>query len=283
MRSFFAAVTLLLTEASLCQSFLSAVSAKFSSARYTETQVYAGQGFGKKSGGPKKTYGAEASSPVKDIIDIESAMKDFFSTNDEWGPLFRSLVDGPSVPAMSYIDHHDTSSFEFHERTSPWRRLDAIPTGDFERETLASFLDNMQSSLLDIPVTEGTEDDDNDLQFLEEGRRLLVCSRFHVVQGVEANSVESYSNLFSICWNEIAELSQVNEPSTGSIILVPGCDLADLMRFADINLHRPLEWLGLKSIFEVSSLERGSAAIRLIHKLEDIPEVEEEEVQTGSS
>jgi hypothetical protein len=272
-------VTLLL--ANSCHAFLAGGS-KLSGRPFTK--VHAGQGFGREDvAGPKKTYGAEAAAPIKDIIDVESAMNEFFSANDEWGPLFRSIIDGPSVAAMSFIDHVDLSDFEFHETSSPWKRLNPIPTDDADREVLSNFLDSMQSSLLDIPVNEATKDDDNDLQFLEEGRRLLVCSRFHVVQGMQKGSIESQSNLFSVCWNEIAELSKVDETNTGSIIVVPGCDLDDLRRFADMNLHRPLEWLGIDSNFEVASLEIGSPAIRLIHKLADIPDTKEEEVQTGSS
>jgi hypothetical protein len=38
-----------------------------------------------------------------------------------------------------------------------------------------------------------------------------------------------------------------------------------------MNLQRPLEWMGLENVFEISSLERESPAIRLIHKLQDMP------------
>ena len=67
------------------------------------------------------------------------------------------------------------------------------------------------------------------------------------------------------------ELRVQNEASTGSLIVLPDYDIADLKRFTDINLLRPLEWLGGQTDFEVTSLQRGSAAIRLIHKLQDMP------------
>jgi hypothetical protein len=232
--------------------------------------VFAGKGF-EKNRESQKTYGEKVVAPIKDLIDTESAMNQFFSSNEEWKPLFRSMVAGPSVPAMSFIGDVDVTDFKFEENTSPWKRLDAIPTNDFDRGVLADFLDNMQASLLDIPVDETTDDDENDLQFLEEGRRLLVCGRFHVLQGNEKGSIESYSSLFSACWNEITQLKQADESGTGSLIVVPGCDLDDLRRFADMNLQRPLQWLGIDSDFEVASLQRGSPAIRLIHKLEDMP------------
>jgi hypothetical protein len=44
-----------------------------------------------------------------------------------------------------------------------------------------------------------------------------------------------------------------------------------LRRFADMNVVRPLEWLGLQSDFEVVSLQRDSPAIRLLYKLNRMP------------
>lgn len=208
-------------------------------------------------------------------------MREFFVSREEWHPLFRSLaVD--SCPAMTFlVDGSPSSSsspldsdddFEFHEHTSPWRRLQAIPTRDDEREVLARFLDAMQQSLVDIPVDESTKEDENDLHFIEEGRRMLVCSRFHVIQDMEEDRVDSYNSLFHTCWNEIAELSITNENDTGSMIVVAGFDYDDLRQFADLNLQRPLEWLGMTEKFEVASLERGGiGVVRLIHKLSDIP------------
>jgi hypothetical protein len=130
----------------------------------------------------------------------------------------------------------------------------------------------MQTSLIDIPVDETTKDDENDLHFIEEGRRLLVCSRFHVVKNMETGSIESMDNLFSTCWSEVMELQQGNEVNTGSLIVIPGLNYEDLRRFADINLQRPLQWLGIEDDFEVASLERGGLGVlRLIHKLSEIP------------
>jgi hypothetical protein len=78
--------------------------------------------------------------------------------------------------------------------------------------------------------------------------------------------------LFKTCWSEITELRQVNEIDTGSLIVAPGLDYDDLRRFADMNLQRPLQWLGIHDDFEVASLEHGGlGVVRLIHKLSDIP------------
>eukprot|EP00980_Cylindrotheca_fusiformis_P029951 scaffold24086_cov176-Cylindrotheca_fusiformis.AAC.1 len=232
------------------------------------TDTFAAKGFGKSSGeSPKqeavaKSYGTEALSPMKDMIDSESAMNFFFESNDLWRPLFRSIMsDTPDTPAISFIGDDDTVEFEFHEETSPWKRLQAIPTQDDEREVLANFLDNMQQSLLDIPVDELTKEDDNDLHFLEEGRRMLVCSRFHVVSEAEKGSISSQDCLFTTCWNEVKHLAEEDETDTGSLIVVPGYKIDDLRRFTDMNLQRPLQWLGIDGNFEVASLKRGSPAI----------------------
>lgn len=227
-----------------------------------------------------KTYGEEVA-PIKDMIDTEAAMKEFFSSNEEWMPLFRNLADSSSVPAMSFMDGVDAGDFDFHETSSPWRQLEAIPTDEKARAVLANFLDNLQTSLIDMPVDESTEDDEYDLHFLEEGRRILVVSRFHVIQETEKGSIESYDALFRTCWSELMHLRREDEIDTGSLIVVPDTDLADLRRFTDMNLQRPLQWLGVDIHFEVASLQRGSPAIRLIHKLSemrtDIPEGPEEE------
>lgn len=248
--------------------------------------LFAGKGFGKQqrkqqqSDGKSlndKSYGKEALYPIKDLIDEEASMREFFSTNEDWHPLFRFIAGNPSVPAMSYITDRrsnqvDDNIFTFDESTSPWRRRMAVPVEESDKSILATFLDAMQTSLIDIPVDETTKEDEYDLHFIEEGRRLLVCSRFHVVQNMETGSIESYDNLFSTCWSEVMELQQANEVNTGSLIVIPGLDYNDVRRFADINLQRPLQWLGIENNFEVASLEKGGLGVlRLIHKLSDIP------------
>lgn len=138
---------------------------------------------------------------------------------------------------------------------------------------MASFLDSCQQSLLDIPVSEVIKDDEDDLHFIEEGRRLLVVSRFHVLSGVTEGNIEHHENIFAACWSEIAELRRADEADTGSLIMLPNYSISDLRRFVDMNLQRPLAWLGISELFEVTSLQRGIPAIRLIHRLSGIPEV----------
>ena len=248
---------------------------KFSDGASIRTSIYvSGKGFG-------KSYGDETKSPIKDLIDVEAAMNEFFSSKEEWHPLFHSVAEHDSVPAMSFLQSKISSSMsiEFHETSSPWRKLGGIPSKDEDREVLADFLDNMQRSLIEIPVNEAIEEDENDLNFIEEGRRLLVLSRFHVLQENEANSIESYDTLFATCWSEVMHLRTEDEVDTGSLIVVPGADMNDIRRFCDMNLQRPLEWLGMNDVFEVTSLKRGSPAIRLIHKLSDIPTDVETDVE----
>ncbi|KAG7361527.1 hypothetical protein IV203_036628 [Nitzschia inconspicua] len=238
--------------------------------------LFAGMGFGKdrrdeQNLSSQKSYGEQALTPIKDLIDEESGMREFFDSNEEWQPLFRSLAGHSYVPAMSFMETSSTM-FEFNKETKPWRRLDAIPTKEDDKAVLAAFLDAIQKSLIDIPVDETTNEDDNDLHFIEEGRRILVCSRFHVVQGMERGSIQSFDNLFATCWSEITELRQLNEIDNGSLIVVPGLKYDDLRRFVDMNLQRPLQWLGIHGDFEVASLEHGGlGVVRLIHKLSDIP------------
>jgi hypothetical protein len=236
-----------------------------------------GQGFGSDRAGGKgfgvneKTYGASARAPIKDVIDTEGAMKEFFESNDEWSPLFRSIVSSASAPAMSFLGGPHGESIDIHEDSTPWRKLQEIPSDELDRIVLASFLDSMQQSLIDIPVNEAVQEDENDVHFIEEGRRMLAVSRFHVIRGNSGGSVENFDSLFMTCWSELALLKHSNEENTGSLILLPDYDLADLRRFTDMNLQRPLEWLGMGDIFEVASMQRESPAIRLLHKLGDVP------------
>lgn len=240
--------------------------------------LFAGKGFGKDAASytpASKSYGEKEVAPIKDLIDEESSMREFFESNEVWQPLFRSITTDDSVPAMSFIDakNDDDEKFEFSETTSPWKQLSAIPTDESDLVVLGEFLDAMQKSLIeDIPVDETTKDDENDLHFVEEGRRMLVCTRYHVVQGMEKGSIDTFDRLFSICWSEITELRQTNEIDTGSLIVTPGFDYDDLRRFVDMNLQRPLQWMGNLDDFEVACLEKGGlGVIRIIHKLSDIP------------
>jgi len=64
----------------------------------------------------------------------------------------------------------------------------------------------------------------------------------------------------------------VNEVDTGSLIVLPNTlEISDVRRFADMNIHKPLTWLGIENDFEVESLNSVYLIIRLIHKLSDIP------------
>lgn len=240
--------------------------------------LFSGEGFANQSDGSSqidKSYGKKALAPIKDLIDEEASMREFFSSNDEWHPLFRSIASGPSVPAVSFIDVEEGKAgdfFLFDDNTSPWRRRIAIPAADNDRAVLSELLDAMQTSLIDIPVDETTKDDDYDLHFIEEGRRLLVCSRFHVMHDIKKGSVDSFYDLFATCWSEIVELRQVDKINNGSLMVVPGLKYEDLRRFADINLQRPLQWLGIDDDFEVASLERGGlGVVRIIYRLSEIP------------
>jgi hypothetical protein len=218
-----------------------------------------------------KSYGDQVGAPIRDMIDSEAAMQNFFSSREEWMPLFRSIATDTNCQAMTFLGNDIDVAIDFSETSEPWKRLQAIPEQEEDRTVLGGFLDSMQQALVDIPVNEAVDDDENDMQFLEEGRRMLAVSRFQVLRENQGGSVESNDALFATCWNELKELSLTGEKSTGSLIVVPDYELTDLRRFTDMNLLRPLEWLGVHADFEVSSMQRGSPAIRLLYKLKDMP------------
>ncbi|KAI2495130.1 hypothetical protein MHU86_19404 [Fragilaria crotonensis] len=235
----------------------------------------------------RSTNAADASSHGESLLRLnlaferfdaaDAAMSDFFLANYDWHPVFRSLAVDSTVPAMSFlletpavaVDDEgilDTSAFlasSSSSSTFPWKRLEAIPSGEPERQVVAGFLDAMQQALLDIPCV-SEEDDEFDAQFIEEGRRMLAVSRFQVLM--------QECELFSTCWNELFELKRLDQPNTGSlIVLPPGYDVDQLESFTKVNLEQPLEWLGLHTSFEISGITRGNPAVRLLHKLSDIP------------
>jgi hypothetical protein len=230
---------------------------------------------------PTKTYGTIAESMIRDVIDEQGAMEAFFGAREEWLPIFRSVA-GTRMPADTERllnnlpkQQQQQQIFEFHESSSPWRKHEGIPRDPQDRQVLSRFLDSMHQSLLDIPTTESEdseEDDEDDIQFIEEGRRMLAINRFHVLRENHGGSVESMDALFSHCWSELHELKSTDQEHTGSIILLPDYQsLSDLRRFADMNILRPLQWLGVHTEFEVVSLQRDSPAIRLLYKLSEIP------------
>jgi len=217
----------------------------------------------------EKTYGSETQ-PIADLTDVEAAMEAFFDANEEWNPVFRSVAQSSSVPAMRYLGGAHGDPIEFNEQTTPWKRLEPTPSDREDRKVIADFLDSIQQSLVDIPVNEMVKEDEFDRHFVEEGRRMLAINRCHVVRTTEGNIAENYEKMFTTCWSELLELLTHNEPNTGSLIILPNYDPSRLRQFANMNLQRPLEWLGMQDLFEISSFQRGCPAIRLLHNLTSV-------------
>lgn len=254
---------------------------KESHSRPTAQPLFVGQGPGWESS-PLDSHSSGSPFPYEGYVGNKQAAGDFFSSNEEWKPLFRSIALDSSAAGMGSLNAKDIDEFKFDDDDGPWKCLAAIPTKDEDRAILAGFLDKMQAGLIEMPVDESECEGQNDARFIEEGRRLLVLSRFQVVQGLFEESIDRYNDLFSTCWSEIAELAKADEKDTGSLILVPGVDISNLQRFTETNLRRPLQWLGIGENFEVESFESGSPAIRLIHKLSDIPPRQVEDIDATS-
>lgn len=230
------------------------------------------QGSGKKTkSSPAKTYGSGTFS-TSPIIDVDGAMSDFFQTRSDWAQLFRSISVDDCL-AAPYIGKPDTNNeLEFNDANYPWRKLEGLPSDEGDKEAISKFLDNMQQSLLDIQVSGSKEEDDDDLQFLEEARRILTISRFHVLKSGGNTNLQSYDDLFRVVWSELHYLSSTATVHSGSLILTPDYNLKDLEDFADLNLLKPLQWLGLHADFEIATFERNAPAIRMIYRLKDMPE-----------
>jgi hypothetical protein len=211
---------------------------------------------------------------------MEGKMNDFFTKNTDWHPLFAYLATNSNVPAAKHVEMITSSNkipLEYSDGT-PWVDLPSMPSGpDKEKhmQTISHVLDKTQMAMLDIP----NEDDDHaDLNFVEEGRRVLVLSRFHVVEE-EGGKQEGgdLDSLFRTCWSEIHSLVHNNVPKTGSLIILDEMEKdVDLNNFVHQNIRLPLEWLGIgDDHIEVAHFTRGKKCIRLIHRLGDIPDLKE--------
>lgn len=276
-------VTLLLKNInSLNLSFIR-ISSSISNTRYVNTKpLFAeGGGFGKPSNNKQDDDDYRPYYDTNEIIDNKEAMSQFFTNYEEWTPLFLSLICSSKAPALSFLgeDISFGQNIDFSDLSAPWKQLEGIPKEEDKLSVISEILDAVQKSWLDIPVNEAVEEDAADVRFVEEGRRLLVLSRFHILfsnnKQKRSSKIDKYDELFTTCWSEIAELHRANEIDTASLIVLPNTlELSDIRRFADMNIHKPLTWLGIDSDFEVETLNSAYPAIRIIHKLSDIPVVE---------
>lgn len=263
-----------------------------------------------KSYGRVKNYNV-GNGKAHDFFDYVSSMSEFFSTHIEWEPLFRSMLLGSigniddditraAAIAFPNMLTSNSSSPEIWgistlERRNPWRLLPSKPTSETSLRSLSAFLDEWQRSLLDIPL-DAIVTGDNDLHFLEEGRRTIAVTRFHVLDEhngdndkngelINTNNNNNEGNydwktkLFRTCWSELAHLSSQDCADTGSLVLLPaemnGGDGLDVVRdFVEHNLIRPIRWLGRDDDWEIVVMDRGGLAVRLLYKLSDIPDLE---------
>lgn len=261
-----------------------------------------------KSYGRVKNYNVD-SGEAHDVLDDVSSMTDFFTTHLAWEPLFRSMLLGSivddttreaAVMASPILHTSNYPSSELWgiatlERRNPWRLLPSKPTSELSLRKLSAFLDEWQRSLLDIPL-DAIVTGDNDLHFLEEGRRTIAVTRFHVLNEhnddndkngalMNANNSSNEGNydwkseLFRTCWSELAHLASQDCANTGSLVLLPAMINRDggldvVRDFVEHNLIRPRRWLGRDDDWEIVVMDRGGLAVRLLYKLSDIPDLE---------
>jgi len=183
------------------------------------------------------------------------------------------------------------------ENRNPWRLLPSKPESPVPLTHLGTFLDEWQRSLLDIPIDTLTKEEDigkgnNDLHFLEEGRRVIAVTRFHVLDGDDYNYSGGVggggdnnnsgddvweTELFRTCWSEMGKLMSEDMQDTGSLVVLPNnpTSLENVQRFVQTKLLQPVSWMGRHEDWEIVAMERGSLAVRLLYKLSAIPDLSE--------
>ena len=257
-----------------------------------------GKGFGPPKKEPKysiKDKSYDIPSPISKNVEVsEKDISDFFSTYNEWKPLFHNILGDSSSSSslastfLSDVEHQEIWGISTAEQRNPWRLLPGKPTDEASLSTLSTFLDELQRSLLDIPLDQLITGD-NDAHFLEEGRRTIAMTRFHVMEEyitTNGGHDEVEQELFKLCWSEIGHLVSQNEIDTGSLVLLPtleeGKSLEDVQEYIETNLIQPLQWFGIEDDWEIVALERGSIAVRMLYKLSDIPDLSEKYVPPES-
>ena len=276
-----------------------------------------GQGFG-ASPSPKKepkysvedkSYGTSSPSisTEQTFEEAQASMIKFFATYSDWKPLMKKIMCQQSsssplaAPLLSDIPQPDQLfGISTLEQRNPWKLLPPKPESDSSLEVISTFLDEWQQSLLDIPL-DALITGDNDMHFLEEGRRTIAVTRFHVLEKNNNNNnahkeeeEEVYDwemELFRTCWSEMAHLMSQDENDTGSMVLLPDHLLGDegergldyVQGFVENNLIRPIQWLGRQEDLEITAMERGSLGVRLLYKLSEIPDLGERDSGSDES
>jgi len=244
-----------------------------------------------------------------DFVDIATPSSSSSSSSSSSPPPLASSYLTDVVPSSESLWGISTL-----EHKNPWRLLESKPTTNSSLEVLSEFLDEWQRSLLDIPLDEIVTGA-NDAHFLEEGRRVLAVTRFHVldvgdggddgndaVEGDDdAGKCDWETELFRTVWSELAHLTSQNEIDTGSLVLLPKSittasssssssgdedddeeeggsssrDLEYVRTFVERKVLRPIRWLGRHEDWEIVAMERGSIGVRILYKLSDIPDLKD--------
>ena len=284
---------------------------------------------GKKKGKKKPKYTIEDKSYGTTPSSLSSASaEEFFTTYNEWLPLFREYSNSLSAhsiltTAVTTNDNNNDSDtlwgISTIEGRTPWKLLPSKPEHPTPLSHIGTFLDEWQRSLLDIPIDTLTKEEDigkgnNDLHFLEEGRRTIAVTRFHVVDGdeyagststtgteEEEEVVDQWENeVFRTCWSEIGHLMSQDIDDTGSLVVLPNIpfpssssfnqeeeeeqeeggeeensSLEYIQQFVEKKLVQPISWMGRSKDWEIVAMNRGNLAVRLLYKLSAIPDLSE--------
>ncbi|KAL3775888.1 hypothetical protein ACHAWO_012906 [Cyclotella atomus] len=266
-------------------------------------KVSTAKGFGKSSSPTAiivdKSYGQTIEDQTPD--EAERAMNAFFAQHIDYHPLFREVMsDTISDAALNHLNQDISNTVDTWSSSSyPWSILPPKPTTNTSLSTLSIFLDAWQTSLTEIPMDAFSNIKGGyDLHFLEEGRRTIAVTRFHVADTVnsvgntvlndDGHEMRSWEDqLFQLAWSEIGYYyrKDIND-DTGSLILLPEglcandndgglCCLEQVQQFVLEKLIRPMEWLGRSDDWEIVALEHGNVGVRLLYKLGEIPDLKE--------
>mmetsp|Transcript_52142 Transcript_52142/g.91633 ORF Transcript_52142/g.91633 Transcript_52142/m.91633 type:complete len:246 (+) Transcript_52142:92-829(+) len=215
--------------------------------------------YGKAASSPRHRLCLGQSTPAA----AEDSVESFLADHPQFLKMFAAIATPSSTASMSGL----------FASTKPLQAPVKEPAVKKDgKKLLARAVDFLQKRMETMPIADAAEDDEHESAgFVEEGRRLMACTRMRACKpGKELETI----------FYEIYALNKNNEPNTGTLLALPGVKEldgpdGDVQDFVETCIQRPLEWLGQSDKIQVEGFSASSGApysiLRIIHNLTDQP------------